>query len=154
LTRINALEVDDLLLFLFTSALVLATSTGHEVLLFSFTGKGFALRELLAGALIWLSDVELLGDLKLLLCNFGEILIVALGLDFRFSLLFWDGIGGWLWCPGFAIGVDRWWDGGVEALLLLFLGNGLASFLIGELGFASLATPSVASLLCMLAVMY
>jgi hypothetical protein len=151
LTWVNTLEVDDLLLFLFTVTLVLATGTGHEVFLFSFAGKGLALWKLLACALIWLSDVELLGDLKLLLCDLGEILIVALGLDFRLAFLFWDGVGSGLWCPGFTIGVHRWWDGGVEAILLLFLGNRFASFLIGELGFSSLAAPSMASLLCVVA---
>lgn len=151
MTWVNTLEIKEGLLFLCAVTLVLATGTGHEVL-FSFTGKCLALWELLACALVWLSDLDLLGDLELLLCDFGEVLVVALGLDLRLGLLFWNGIGVGFWCPDFTIGVDWWWDGGVETILLFFLGNGLTGFLVVELAFASLAAPSVTGLLCVVAV--
>jgi hypothetical protein len=151
LARVNSRKIDGLLLLLFTVALVLATSASDEVFLLSFAGKGFALWELLACALVWLPDMELLGDFELLLCDLGEVLIVALGLDLRLGFDFRLGVGSWLRCPCLAIGIDRWWDSGVETFLLLFLCNGLASFLVSELGITGLAAPTMTSLLWVIA---
>lgn len=95
--------------------------------------------------------MKLTGNLELLLCDFGKVLIVALGLDLGLGLFFWNGVGGGIWCPYFTIGVDWWWNGGVETILLFFLSNGLTGFLVIELAFTSFAAPSVTGLLCVVA---
>jgi hypothetical protein len=118
------LDVDLLLALALT--LGLATGTGHEVLL--LTGNGGALGELLAAALVGLAEA-LLTELQLLLCELSKVGSVRLGVVLGLGL------------SGLSLGVL------LDGILLLSLGNGLASLLVSELGVAVVTTPAVSCLL-------
>lgn len=136
---VDVSHVDSDLLLLLSEASGLATAASHVVLLILLAGEGFALWELLGCALVGLADGEITTELELLLSLLGEVLLIALALDFWLS---WLG----------ALVVDWWWDAGVEALGLLGLSNGLASLLIGKLSIARFTSPTMSCLLRVLAV--
>lgn len=119
-------DLDDLLLLLLALALGLSAGAGHEVLLLALDLDGLA--PLLVGALVGAADLEAGVEGSLLLELLGEVVgvgdVLVLGL---LGLL----LGGLL-------------SGG---LLLLALGDGLASLLVLELGVALGGTPAVSGLL-------
>jgi len=81
------------------------------------------------------------------------MLFVAPGLDLRLGrlLISWGCVAAGIWGPGLAIGILWGRDASAEAFLLFFLGNGLASLLVGELGVTRLSAPAVGYLLWVVA---
>jgi hypothetical protein len=131
--ELGVIELDELLGLALTLALVLASGSGDEYLLLVVAGNGFALGEFLGAALVGLADV--LGSKRqFLLGELGEVGSIRLGLLLLFSSgsLLRSRLSG--------------------LILLILLGNSLASLLVGPLGVAVLSTPAMGSLLLMLAV--
>jgi hypothetical protein len=119
-------ELDVNLLLALALTLGLAGRAGHEVLL--GTGNGGTLGELLAAALVGLAEA-LLTELQLLLSKLSKVGDVGLGVVLGLGLS--------------SLGLGVLLDG----LLLLSLGDGLASLLVSELGVAVVTAPAVSSLL-------
>ena len=120
------IELDVDLLLALALTLGLARRAGHEVLLLA--GNGGTLRELLAAALVGLAEA-LLAKLQLLFGKLSKVGDVGLGVVLGLGLS--------------SLGLGVLLDG----ILLLGLGDGLASLLISELSVAVVAAPAVSSLL-------
>jgi hypothetical protein len=128
-----AIELDVNFLLALALTLGLATLAGHVGLLLFFTGQGLALGELLAAALVGLADV-LGGEGELLLGLLDEVGGIGLAPVFGLRL-------------GLVLALGRIGD----SVLLLGLGDLLTGYLILELSVAVVSTPTVSSLLLVLA---
>jgi hypothetical protein len=128
------LDVDLLLALAFT--LGLGILSGHENFFLFLAGQSLALGELLAAALVGLTDV-LGGQAELLLGLLNKVGGVGLAPVFGLSL-------------GLVLAL-----GGVsDSLLLLGLGDSFAGLLVLELGVAVVSAPTMSSLLLLLAAVY
>lgn len=136
-------ELNALNLLLGALALLLLSTADEEVLLGRVTGESLALRELLGGTLVGLTDGKRTQS-SLLLGELGEVLVVTLALG---SLGLSRGVVGSaslsVGDEGITLGVDWGRNGGVETLLLFLLGDSCTSFLISLLSCASVTAPAV-----------